>query len=95
MNARCDRVRIDYTASVNDAIRLEVLSAVEAIADLHGLFVYQHYDKSVGAWSVDVTPYDRTAKHPISDSQVLDLIKSIADEKGLSLSALLQAAKDA
>ncbi len=90
----CDRLRVDYTASVPINVRRDIVFAVRTVVYDNELYAYERYDKVTGAWSVEVTSYDRTAKHPISDEQVLSYLKSIADEKGVSISDILRAAED-
>lgn len=89
-----DRVRIDYTADVSPDAREDLLEIIERSAKLHGLFTYPHFDSQCGAWSIDITAHDRSIKRDLTDNQIIGYLESVAKEKGVTISALLRAAKD-
>jgi hypothetical protein len=87
-----DRIRIDYTADVGPAARYDIVNAVRDQAASHNLYVYEHYDKTAAAWSIDVTAHDRTRSIDVTDGQIVEYLKSIADERGTTIGALLREA---
>lgn len=89
-----DRVRLDYTSDVSQANRELILDAICYVAVKQGLYIYQHYDTATSAWSIDITAHDRSLKRDMTDGQIIGYLESIAEEKGLSVSALLRAAKE-
>lgn len=94
MTEWCDRVRIDYTASVPLDARRAILSSVRTILGTHGLYHREHFDRASGAWSIEVTTHDPDAVHPITDRQVADYLKSVAGEYSLTLAQLIDAARE-
>lgn len=87
-----DRVRIDYTSDVSPEARESILTSIEAVARSWGLYAYPRYDGSCGAWSIDITAHDRSIKRALTDGQIVGYLESIAQEKGISVEALLREA---
>jgi len=87
-----DRIRLDFTSDVPDTAKSEILENIERIASENSLFVYQRFDKYSAAWSLDITAHDR--KHDLSDKEIIGYLKSISEEKRVSIESLLKAAMD-
>ena len=95
MDASADRLRVDYTSCVPASVRLAVVAAIKlecSVDDDVRLYVTEHYDKVSAAWSIEVTTHDPAAVQPYTDGQIAELLKSIASERGVSISAMLAAA---
>ncbi len=88
-----DRLRVNYTSSVSDECRIAVRSAIITVLGYYGYWHKEHQDRVSCAWAIDVTGYDPDAPHPITDGQVAGLLRSIANERGISVSQLIEAAK--
>lgn len=98
-DASADRLRVDYTSCVPESVRLAVVAAVKEECSLvwnddgmPSLFVSEHYDKVSAAWSIDVTTHDPAIVQPYTDGQVAELLRSIAQERGVSIADMLAAA---
>ena len=89
-----DRVRIDYTSDVSPDARERILEAISRAVQSAGLYAYPRYDASCSAWSIDITAHDRSVKRAMTDAQIVGYLESVADEKGVSIEALLKAAND-
>lgn len=90
-----DRLRIDYTSGVPIDVRLAIVDDIVKQATACGLFVTQHYDKTISGWAIDITVHDPNAPHPVTDTQVLDLLQSVMRELGLTVDDIRRAAREA
>ena len=87
-----DRVRLDYTSDVVADDRATIENCLTSTVARLGLFSYSHYDKESGAWSIDITAHDRTRMIELTDNQLVARLKSIADERGITIADMLREA---
>ncbi len=87
-----DRLRIDYTSDVSEYQRKNIEDAIGDSVKSQGLYAYMHFDKECGAWSIDITAHDRTRSVDLTDGQLVARLKSIADEKGITIADMLREA---
>ena len=87
-----DRVRLDYTSDVSAEARQSIEDAIACSVAEKGLYAYMHFDKECGAWSIDITAHDRTRSVDLTDGQLVARLKTIADDKGITIADMLREA---
>ncbi len=87
-----DRIRLDFTSDVTEQGRGVILARIVETVYNCNLYAYQHYDKESGAWSIDITAHDRTRAVDLTDNQLVARLKSIADERGITIADMLREA---
>ena len=84
------KITIRFTSDVSLTARAALTNAIEGWALAEDVYLYQRHDTSTQDWSIDAASHDRTRTVPLTDAQLVEQFRILAESKNMTVGQLLE-----